>query len=290
MREGLAANRISYAMGILNGTTNHILSAMAHSDCTMQEALRQAQRLGMAEKDPTLDLDGTDTAHKTSILASMMTGTWVRPESVLRRGIAGVCPADIRFAVEKLGRTVRLLGTAAVDWDASPPRVSVHVQPTLVGLKHPLAAVHGGYNAVLLGASAAGDLMFYGLGAGPGPAASAVLGDLLTLGRELLSGRSPSSESSAPGRRLAAAPEPPAQFYLRLGVRDVPGALAAITRVLARAGVSIAQAHQERPSSGTVPVVLVTHATPRERVDRAFASTRALPVVTEGSLLLRMLP
>jgi len=293
LRTGLAANRIRSVSGILNGTTNFILSRMSLAGCSMEEALREAQRMGMAERDPRLDLSGADTAHKVSILASLIAGRWVRPGRVVCQGIEGIGAEDMRFALEKLGRTPRLLGTARFDWSPSRTGVEVHVQPTLVPLQHPLAGVHGGYNAVLVDASSAEDLMFYGKGAGPGPAASAVLSDILTLGGELLAGGPP-----VPARRTSGAlsfePESEAPHYLKLMVRDVPGALARIAGILGKTGISIAQIHQagERSRSGdAVPVMIVTHDTSRRRMDSARAAISRLPIVARRHCCcLRILP
>ncbi|MFH1724870.1 MAG: homoserine dehydrogenase [Elusimicrobiota bacterium] len=299
IRFGLAANRIDTVYGIFNGTTNHILSQMAHEGCEMADALREAQRLGMAEADPTLDLNGTDTAHKISIVASMLTGNWLPPDRIPRQGIERIEAEDIGFAVRSLGRTVRLIGTIAPRWDARPVSVEAHVQPTLVPLKHPLAAVHGGYNAVIVQASAADDLMFYGKGAGPGPAASAVLADLLALGGEILGGGAPTYPSGPQeggnARHRIASPveESEAPYYLKLRVRDVPGALSRITGILGRAGISIARIHQDARAAGrgrAVPVMILTHAARRALIDRARRAITALPMVDRAHSCLRLLP
>jgi homoserine dehydrogenase len=292
LRTGLAANRIRSVSGILNGTTNFILSKMVRDGCSMPEALAEAQRLGMAERDPRLDLSGADTAHKVSILASLIAGRWVRPDRVACQGIEGVEAEDIRFALDKLGRTPRLLGTARFDWSRGRTGVEVHVQPTLVPLQHPLAAVQGGYNAVLVEASSAEDLMFYGKGAGPGPASSAVLSDILALCGELQAGGAPAQPRRSAGP-LSFDPESEAPHYLRLMVRDVPGALARIAGILGRTGISIAQIHQagERQRSGdAVPVMIVTHSTSRRRMDTARAAIVRLPIAARRHCCLRILP
>lgn len=302
LRSGLAANRISSVFGILNGTTNYVLTKMAHDGSALADAVREAQRLGMAERDPTLDLNGTDTLHKVSILASLLTGTWIDPKRVPRQGIEGVEADDVRFAVDRLDRTARLIGTVSIDWDSKPVRVETHVQPTLIPVKHPLAAVHGGYNAVLVKASAAEDLMFYGKGAGPGPAASAVLADVLALSQDILSEARPHGGKTR-GPRIRLAEESPAPYYIKLRVRDVPGALGRITGILGKCGISIARIHQRggghysssrRPRGGRasdgVPVMLVTHETSRSRVDKALKRITALGTVAARRSLLRILP
>lgn len=293
VEEGLSANRIRSVLGIFNGTTNYILSEMAHTGLEMEAALRQARRLGMAEKDPTLDLNGSDTQHKLSILASLLSGAWFRPDWIAREGIENVQAEDLRFGMEKLSRTVRLIGTVAFDWSGSQVRVEAHVRPTLVPLKHPLAGVHGGYNAVLVQASAAGDLMFYGKGAGPGPAASAVLADILHFARELAGGEQklsgpPEHEAAKP--RVRPAEESDSAFYLKLRLKDKPGALSAVTGALGREGISISQIHQDRPSGSAVPVMIATHSTSRRALDSALKTVCRQSAVSGKPTVLRLLP
>ncbi|HAH07520.1 MAG TPA: homoserine dehydrogenase [Elusimicrobia bacterium] len=297
VREGLAANRIRSVLGIFNGTTNFILSEMARCGRTMAEALREAQRLGLAEKDPSLDLSGGDTAHKLSVIASLLAGRRFPAERIPCEGIERISPDDLRFAAAHLGRTVRLLGTLNLDWASDPVRSEAHVHPTLVPLQHPLANVHGSYNAVLVDTSSAGDLMFYGQGAGPGPAASAVLGDLLQVGRELLaaSGREAARPRAAlPSRPLSPAPESDAAFYLRLHLSDRPGVLAQVAGALGERGISIAQIHQDVPGASPrggkgVPVMIVTHSAPAAAIRRAAAAIERLPASAGRPVCLRML-
>jgi len=289
VRSGLAANRIESVCGILNGTTNFILSRMARTGCEMEQALKEAQRLGMAEADPSKDIDGTDSAHKVSILASLLTGGWVPPSRIPKHGIAGLQAEDIRFGKQRLSCAVRLIGTARTH--GRSPGVEAHVQPTFVPLNHPLAAVHDGYNAVLVQASSAGDLMFYGQGAGPGPAASAVVADILSIGRDRL--RGPRVERPAPGpiAVVSAAAESPASYYLKFRVRDVPGALSKISGMLSRCGISISSIHQERAPGGgrSVPVMITTHPAARAHLDRARAAITALRPVSKAHSCIRIL-
>jgi homoserine dehydrogenase len=283
IRDGLAANRIERVVGIFNGTTNYILSKMADEGCEMGAALAEAQRLGMAERDPTMDVNGMDAAHKIAILGSMLSGRWVDPNRVTRQGVERVEAEDVRFALERLGRTLRLLGTVAPSKDGSA--VEAHVQPSLVPLDHPLAAVHGGYNAVLVQASSAEDLMFYGKGAGPGPTASAVLADVLRVAR----GSTPHAPRPVSGRAKAA-PETEAPYYLKLRVADVPGALSGITGRLGREGVSIAQIYQDERGGRAVPVMILTHRTARAKIERAAKAILRLRTVSRRHSLLRLLP
>ena len=279
LRTGLAANDISQVLGILNGTTNFILSSMAHEGWSFAQALREAQACGMAEADPTLDLDGTDAVHKVSVLASLVSGAWVRPELIYREGIQEVALEDMRFAAAELKRTVRLLGILRFDWSKRPVRLEARVHPALVPLEHPLAAVHGGYNAVMVQASAAQDLLFYGLGAGPEPAASAVLSDLYVVAQEILSGSGGQGPGTGDGGVLL---KPmggvESEFYLRLSAQDKPGVLAHATGELARQGISIARIHQEPPSKGSrVPIYITTHRIAWSRMERALEALRKVP-------------
>ena len=252
-----AANRIESVYGILNGTTNYILSAMERG-VSAAEALAQAQGLGFAEKDPSMDVSGRDTAQKISVLSALLTGTALDPERIAREGITAIDEQDVAFARETLGRVPRLLGALHLHWGPTV-RAEASVFPTLVPLDHPLAAVRGEYNAVLIKASAADDLMFYGKGAGAGPTASAVVGDVFLLSRDLLGGLPP---RQAPSLRVEALPiaRVTSCFYMRLAAKDKPGVLAAITAALARERISIATIHQsQRSKAGAVPVILTTH-------------------------------
>lgn len=294
LRTGLAADKVTSVHGILNGTTNFILSEMAHGGASFADAVRQAQRLGFAEKDPSFDLNGTDAAHKVSVLASLLAGRWFPPGRVAREGIEDVESGDLEWSVRELKRTVRLVGTAVVARRGGSPLVEAHVRPTLVPLLHPLAGVHGGNNALLVTAESAGDLMFYGPGAGAGPTASAVLSDVLAAAAEILAGPGApgSSGALASGGRCRAADETPAAHYLRWRVKDVPGALARIASVLGRLGVSLARVHQDDPPGGgrPVPVRLVTHVAPRPLIERARKAVSALPIVSGPHACLRVWP
>jgi len=284
----LAGDRIEAVYGILNGTTNFILTRMAEG-LEPAAALRRAQELGLAEKNPTLDLSGQDTADKVSILASLVTGAWLRPDQVRTQGIQEIGLEDMVFAETALGRRVKLLGVARFPaHDGREPRVEAFVGPALVPIEHPLAAVQDEFNAVLVRAASAGDLMFYGRGAGAGPAASAVLGDILALGRELLSGAAPAAQRSGPAPRLC---DSDCAFYLRLGALDRPGVLSAVTAALGRLGISIATINQPGgcdPKS--VPIILTTHRTSPGTFGRALRDILALPNVSRRHTVMRLLP
>lgn len=287
LEQSLAADRIEAVYGILNGTTNYILSRMREG-MEMPEALRQAQALGLAERDPKRDLNGQDTADKVSVLASLVTGSWIRPYLVRSRGIQDIERQDVVFAEEVLGRRVKLLGTARMSGDGRQPELETFVSPVLVPLDHPLAAVQDEFNAVMVRAAAAGDLMFYGKGAGPGPAASAVLGDILRLGRDIVSG------AAAPRPRPAAAAprltDSDSAFYLRLAAQDRPGVLCAITAALGRLGISIATIHQPASDGRTAPVIITTHAANPGTFGRALRDILALDSISRRHTVMRLLP
>ncbi|MBI3507608.1 MAG: homoserine dehydrogenase [Proteobacteria bacterium] len=293
--QSLAANRIERVLGILNGTTNFILSRMEREGWEQARALKEAQALGLAEKDPTLDLNGTDAAHKIAVLAALLTGRGLRPDDVWRAGIGGITARDVSFARAELSRAPRLLGVVEIDWDADPATLTAYVAPTLVPLDHPLAGVHGEYNAILVTASSAGDLLFYGKGAGPGPAASAVAGDVILTCQDLLRGGSASGALAARGRgfvkrRLIPISETTSSYYFRIEAADRPGVLSRVTGILGRRGISISQIHQDRtPTSGRVPVYVTTHPTSHGTMTRALKEVLALREIGGGYTWLRML-
>jgi homoserine dehydrogenase len=287
--QSLSANRVRQILGILNGTTNYILSRMEREGRQKLEILREAQRLGLAERNPTLDLNGSDTAHKLSVLASLALGRWLRPQSVEREGIESVELDDVRFAAEQLGRAARLIGRVRFGEDGL---VEAGVHPTLVPLDHPLAAVHESYNAVLLETSEAGDLMFYGRGAGPGPAASAVVGDILLLAEGQLGGRPavPALWGGKDGVKTRPADQCVSPFYVRFSAEDRPGVLGRVAAALGRRGVSIAQVYQH-PAAGrrAVPIVIITHSTQAGALRRAVAELAGRGGVAKKVVVLRML-
>jgi len=239
LRESLAGERISRVMGIVNGTTNFILTSMTEEGREYDEALAEAQRLGLAERDPSADVEGRDAAAKAAILASLAFGCDVVVDDVHCEGITGVRRVDVTFA-ERLGYVVKLLAVAElVD---GGPDLSVRVHPAMVPKSHPLAVVRGAFNAVFIEGEAAGEL--YGRGAGGPPAASAVLGDLVVAARHLRSG----AAVPAPTRRVPVVIRPvedlTSVFYLSIDVLDRPGVLASVARVFGDHGVSIRSMEQ----------------------------------------------
>ena len=283
-----SGDRVLGLDGILNGTTNYILSR-AEDGASPEEALVEAQRLGFAEKDPTLDVSGHDAAQKLCVLAGLVTGGWLKPGSFPVAGIEAVSARDALWGREKLARCVRLIASLRFSGSPEAPRAEASVGPCLVPLKHPLAAVRRQYNALLVHAASAGDLMFYGQGAGAGPTSSAVLADVFVLARELLGDAPPGA--LAPRKLALRSPdETVSSFYLRLELSDRPGALAAIAGALGDEGVSIAAVHQDEAKAGSrVPVMIATHPAPRGRFERARRRILRLAAVAPRHCVMRIL-
>lgn len=239
VRESLAGDRIKRILGIVNGTTNYVLDQMATEGLDFDRAVKQAQELGYAEADPTADVGGYDAAAKAAILASLAFHTRVPLESVHREGITGVTADDVLWA-GRTGHVVKLLAIA----ERTDDGVSVRVHPALVPATHPLAGVHGAFNAVFVEAEAAGELMFYGRGAGGAPTASAILGDVVSAARHrVLGGRGP-VESRYADLAMLPASAAITRYQMRLDVADRPGVLAQVAAVLAGHGVSIEAVRQ----------------------------------------------
>jgi len=272
LRESLAGDRILRIMGIVNGTTNFILSNMVDTGMGYHEALAEATRLGYAEADPTADVDGFDAAAKAAIMASIGFHTRVGASDVHREGIARVSAADIAAAHE-IGCTVKLLAICervpGVDGNGGRgDAVSVRVHPVMLPTSHPLAAVDGAYNAVYVEAEAAGRLMFYGPGAGGAPTASAVLGDLVAVARNRVAGGRGPRESSYAALPILSMGQVLSRYHISLDVDDKAGVLAAVATAFADGGVSISTVRQEGRDDDA-RLVVVTHSAP----DAALAAT-----------------
>jgi homoserine dehydrogenase len=240
LRQSLTGERIHRVMGIVNGTTNFILTKMAEQGADYADVLAEAQALGLAERDPTADVEGYDAAAKAAILAGVAFGYDVAGDDVMREGITGIRTVDVEFA-ERLGYTVKLLAVVERTGDDA---LSVRVHPALVPLSHPLAGVRDAFNAVFIEGEAAGELMLYGQGAGGLPTASAVLGDLIDATRNRLAGTTAPSPDRQPARLLPES-ELEAQYYVSLDVTDRPGVLAAVTKAFGDNQVSIRSMEQE---------------------------------------------
>jgi homoserine dehydrogenase len=285
----LAANQVQALAAIVNGTCNFILTSMTREGVAYGTALRQAQELGYAEADPTVDVDGTDTAHKLAVLAQLAFGTNVRTSEIPRAGIDRLQLADIKYAGE-LGYTVKLLALAKL----SDAGLELRVAPTLVKHGTPLAEVRGPYNAIRVVGDAVGDTLFYGRGAGMMPTASAVVGDLIdvVVGRSALTARALNLWSeAAPPPRLAPASQITSRYYLRFTIADRPGVLAALAQVLGAHGISIASVIQhdpgdDAPDDSPVPLVIMTHHAIEASVTAALAEIDQLDVVEAPSVCL----
>ena len=291
LREGLTANRIEWLAGIINGTTNFILSEMREKGLDFAAALADAQRLGYAEADPTFDIEGVDAAHKATLMGAIAFGIPVQFDKAHVEGITRLQATDIRYAGQ-LGYRIKLLGIAR----RRPGGIELRVHPTLVPAKRLIANVEGAMNAVLVQADAVGTTLYYGKGAGSEPTASAVIADLVDIAR---------LHTADPGHRvphLAFQPdelhetpvlpidEVVTSFYLRLRVADQKGVLAAITRILADADISINAVLQRESTEGEsqTDLIILTHETVEGRMREALARMQSLPTVLDPIVSLRM--
>ena len=291
LREGLTANRIDWLAGIINGTTNFILSEMRDKGLPFGEVLAQAQALGYAEADPTFDIEGIDAAHKVAILAAIAFGVPVQFDRAYVEGISQLAGEDIRYA-EKLGYRIKLLGIAK----RRSTGIELRVHPTLIPAKRLLANVEGAMNAVWVKGDVVGHTMYFGKGAGKEPTASAVIADLVDVTRMLTS----DPESRVPhlafqpdelsDATILPAGEMETSYYLRMRVRDEPGVLADITRILADETVSIDAMLQREPDEGegSTDIIVLTHQTIEHRIDSAIARIAALPTVLSSVTRLRV--
>jgi homoserine dehydrogenase len=290
IKENLCANRFGSIFAILNGTCNYILSRMTNDGDDFTVVLKDAQALGFAEADPTFDIEGIDTAHKLALLISLCFGTRVKFEEIYTEGISGISAADIRFAKD-FGYKIKLLAISKEDGG----RIEARVHPTMIPLHYPLADVDGAFNAVRLVGDFVGPVMLYGAGAGMNATASAVMGDVMAIARNLRSG----AEARTPAMaycpehigRLSIKPmdEIVSQYYLRFTTVDKPGVLAQIAGVLGRHDISIASMIQpERHEEEAVPIVLMTHEAREASVRSALDEIDALDMVREKSRLIRI--
>src|ERR1700712_4209174 len=245
LTQSLAGDTVLRVAGIVNGTTNYILSAMDSTGASYEDALADASALGYAEADPTADVEGYDAAAKAAILASIAFHTRVHVDDVYREGITNVTPADFASA-RALGCTIKLLAICErITTSDGQQRVSARVYPALVPLTHPLATVNGAFNAVVVEAEAAGRLMFYGQGAGGAPTASAVMGDLVMAARNRVQGGRGPRESKYAELPIAAMGFIPTRYYVSMHVADRPGVLSAVAAEFGKREVSIAEVRQE---------------------------------------------
>lgn len=282
LSESLAGERIDRILGIVNGTTNFILTAMAGEGRSYADVLAEAQRLGFAESDPTADVGGHDAAAKAAILAGLAFGVWVGADGVFREGIDGLDIKDIDFA-RQFGFGVKLLAVA----ESTADGVSVRVHPSLVPLDHPLAGVRGAHNAVFIEGPALGQLLFTGPGAGGDPTATAVLGDVIDASRELLAGTMVVPRIRFGSGAVKSFDRVATQWYIRLEVTDSPGVLARVAGSFGESGVSIKQVWQEgRGDDATL--LLITHEAEEAAQRAAVDSVAALDVVKQVAATIRV--
>ncbi len=290
LTEGLAANRIESIYGIINGTSNYILSRMTHEGQSFEAILKDAQQAGYAEADPTFDVAGIDSAHKLAILVNLAYGTPVNVKDIYTEGITHITPTDIAYAKE-FGYTIKLLGIAKL----VNGEVDARVHPTMVPVSDPIAKVDGVYNAIQLVGDAVGDVMLYGRGAGSMPTGSAVVSDVIAIGRNLLKGAAgrvpPASFQRGQRRPIRMKPidEISSLYYLRFMVVDRPGVLAQIAGELGRCGISISSMLQQGRGEGqTVSVVIKTHMARERDVQTALREINRKEFVSEAATLIRV--
>jgi homoserine dehydrogenase len=284
LRESLAGDRVVRVLGIVNGTTNFILDKMDSTGAGFEEALEEAQSLGYAEADPTADVDGFDAAAKAAILASLAFHTRVTAADVHREGITDVTAADIASA-KAMNSVVKLL--AICEYDEASGTVSARVHPAMIPRTHPLAGVREAYNAVFIESDSAGQLMFYGPGAGGAPTASAVLGDLVAVARNKVSGRRGPGESAYANLAVRPVGEARTRYHISLDVDDKPGVLAAVANIFAEQDVSIATVRQSGRGLDA-QLVIVTHLAPDAALSATVARLRALDIVRDVSSVMRV--
>jgi len=280
--ETLAGETLTKVMGIVNGTTNFILTAMSESGMAYKVALAEAQRLGYAETDPSSDVTGVDAAAKAAILAGLAFGSWVGADAVYREGITGLDPVDLQFAAE-LGYVVKLLAVA----ERTEEGVNARVYPAMVLTHHPLASVRGARNAISIEGPAVQRLLFSGPGAGGEPTASAVLGDIITAARELRAGTLVAPRIRLADGGVADFGDVSTMWYLRLMVVDQPGVLAQIAAVFGHHGVSIRSVRQEC-SGDEATLLIVTHSAPERAQQAARDGLRGLGVVSNVAAAIRV--
>jgi homoserine dehydrogenase len=282
LRESLAGERITRVMGIVNGTTNFILTRMSEEGCAFAEALAEAQALGYAERDPTADVEGYDAGAKAAIIASIAFNAMVVAGDVYREGIVDITPDDIRAAAE-LGYVVKLLAVA----EERDGAIGVRVHPAMVPNDHPLATVRGSYNAVFIEGEAVGQLMLLGRGAGGGPTASAVLGDLIDAVRNLHAGGRGATLGTLTRKPIRPIDDIESQFYVTLDAVDRPGVLATIAGVFGNHDVSI-QSMQQQGHGDEARLIFVTHLAREADLRATITDVRELEIVERVGSVLRV--
>lgn len=291
IKEGLVANRIQSVFGILNGTSNYILSKMTDEGRNFKEVLKEAQAKGYAEADPTYDIEGIDAAHKLAILIRLAFGTPIQFKEIFIGGISEITPLDIQFSRE-FGYRIKLLAIAKIDQG----KIEARVHPTMIPEGHLLSTVEGVFNAIYIQGDAVGPTLFYGQGAGQMPTGSAVVGDLVELGRNLLikaTGRRVPllsfQESAIEKIPLKKMEEVVMPFYMRFSALDRPGVLSKVSGILGKNDISISAVIQKgRQVNGAVPIVMMTHEAKEKNVHRALKEIDRLGVILGKTMFLRV--
>ena len=284
LKQSLAANQIEEIIGILNGTTNYILTKMSQEGRDYQEVLREAQALGYAESDPAADVGGLDSARKLAILSSIAFNSRVTLDDVYVEGITAITPQDIQYARE-LGFVVKLLAIAKeVDG-----QIQARVHPAFIPFNHPLAFVNGVFNAVFVRGDAVGEIMHYGRGAGEMPTASAVVGDIIEVGRNMaFSTNTRIGCTCYEEKSILPISELDAQYYIRMTVTDRPGVLAGIAGVFGKNGVSLATVLQKANREKLAELILITHTVKEKALQESLAILRGMDIVGEINNVVRL--
>ena len=291
IKEGLVANRIHSIFGILNGTSNYILSKMTDEGRSFKEVLKEAQEKGYAEADPTYDVEGVDAAHKLAILIRLAYGTPLAFRDIFISGISEIMPLDIQFSRE-FGYRIKLLAIAKMDHG----KIEARVHPTMIPEGHLLSTVDGVFNAIYIQGDAVGPTLFYGQGAGQMPTASAVVSDLVELGRNILVGASGRrvpllsyQESAIEKIPLKKMEDVVVPFYMRFSAVDRPGVLSRVSGILGKNEISISSVIQKgRQVNGAVPIVMMTHEAKEKNVHRALKEIDRLSVILGKTMVLRV--
>ena len=283
LRESLVGDQVLRIMGIVNGTTNYILTKMDESGTAFSDALKQAQDLGFAEADPTADVEGFDPADKAAILAGLAFHSRVTDKDVYREGITKITAADVKVA-KAMDMVIKLLAITEL---TSEGEISVRVHPALISRNHPLASVRESFNAVFVQAKSAGEMMFYGRGAGGEPTASAVLGDLVAIARHKVLGGIGPKESDYASLKIAAIGQTKTRYLIRLNVADKPGVLESVAHVFASHGVSI-QTVRQSGIGDKAELIVMTHSSTELALATTVKELGKLPVVTDVASVLRV--
>ncbi|MFA5145130.1 MAG: homoserine dehydrogenase [Candidatus Omnitrophota bacterium] len=287
LREGLVANRFNSVFGILNGTSNFILSLMSGTNCAFDHALREAKAKGFAEKDPSLDIKGIDSAHKLILLTYLCFGKFVNLDDVFIEGISSISLSDVHYAKE-MGFEIKLLAIAKKEGEG----LEVRVHPTLIPKTHLLSSVSGVFNAIYVSSDLAGDLLFYGPGAGQMSAASAVVADIIDLTQDIKAGLFRPTLNIMPDKSIKKLWKPDdfkSRYYIRFMAVDKPGVLAKIAGILAKSGISIASVTQkERCEEQVVPIVMIIHEAKEKNLRQALEEIGRIEAIKEKAVAIKI--